>query len=88
MVQGKIEQRRAKKIPVPPLTQPPTISSQVRYKAQFFVKNLSLIKVAATPKLQKKSTSAIEVETSSPKTSKAKKKDSRKLSKLEISGQE
>merc|ERR1712106_588264 len=70
VVQGKIEQRRAKKLP----TVSPTSQIQIQTK-----------QVLVTPKLQKIST-PVEVQTSSPKISKNKKKESRKISKLEISG--
>merc|ERR1740137_47726 len=68
VVQGKIEQRRAKKIP----SVSPTSQIQIQTK-----------QVLVTPKLQKVST-PVEVQTSSPKISKNKKKESRKISKLEI----
>eukprot|EP00090_Calanus_glacialis_P008398 TRINITY_DN16726_c0_g1_i1.p1 TRINITY_DN16726_c0_g1~~TRINITY_DN16726_c0_g1_i1.p1 ORF type:complete len:512 (-),score=159.48 TRINITY_DN16726_c0_g1_i1:55-1590(-) len=71
VIQGKIDQRRAKKLPsVPQISQGHIQSSQA----------------LVTPRLQKVSTPVVEVQTSSPKMSKTKKKDSRKLSKLEISG--
>jgi len=71
VVQGKIEQRRAKKLP----SVSPTSQIQIQTK-----------QVLVTPKLQKVST-PVEVQTSSPKISKNKKKESRKISKLEISGE-
>jgi len=72
VVQGKIEQRRAKKLPSAP-----------QHTSQGRMENTQ---VSMTPKLAKVSTPIAEVKTASPKLGKTKKKDSRKISKLEISG--